>query len=132
HPDRNQIEVGGDDPERELDDAVAGDVEQRAEQARLVALAGDVAVEPIRDEDQNDQEEAREMPCVDRLVSEPDDQEQQDQPAQRHEIGHADDYTRAFRPARGGRSGSSAALRGVTGLSPGEDDEDRKSTRLNS
>src|SRR5690606_8840422 len=88
-PDWDQIEIGSDDPQRELDDAVAGDIEQCAEQAGLVALAGDIAVEPVGNEDQDDQKEAREMPCAHRLVSQPDDQNQKDQPAQRDEVGHA-------------------------------------------
>ena len=35
---------------------------KRAEQARLVALARDVAVEPVRHEDEDDQKESRERP----------------------------------------------------------------------
>ena len=88
YPNRHEIDVGCDDPQRELGDAIAGDVEQRAEQARFVALARDVAVEPVRHEDENDQEEARERPRRRRLIEQPHDEEQQQQPAQGHEVGH--------------------------------------------
>ena len=86
----HEIDVRCHDPQRELDDAVAGDVEQRAEQARLVALARDVAVEPVRHEDQDDQKEVREFPRARRQIEEPDDdQKKQQQPAQRDEVRHA-------------------------------------------
>ena len=88
HPHRHEIVVGRDDPQSELGDAVAGDIEQRSEEAGLVALARDVTIQAVRDEDEDRQEEARERPRVRRLVEQPGHDEQQEQPAQRDEIRH--------------------------------------------
>ena len=63
HPDRHQVEVSEHDPQRELDDAVDGDVEHRAELTRLAAPARHVAIEPVGDEHEDQQRDVDQLPA---------------------------------------------------------------------